>query len=89
MKARHRMRNNSLSYLSPAKLQQKNPQRAFEIAEANLKSGYSPTLVQTIIQLQSATIRICRAKLSKALTTKLLSETFLQNPQRWRWPLTS
>jgi tetratricopeptide (TPR) repeat protein len=58
----------------------KNPQRAFELAETSLKTGYSPTLFQTIIQLRKKNPDLA-AKLSKSLTNKLLGEKFLENSQ--------
>jgi hypothetical protein len=65
----------------------KNPQRAFEMAEADLKSGYSPSLVQTIVQLRAANQDLS-TKLSKALTAKLLSENLLANPPALEMALT-
>ena len=57
----------------------KNPQRAYELAEASLKSGYSQTLVFTIAQLRRSNEDLA-TKLSKSLANKLLADSLLESP---------
>jgi hypothetical protein len=70
-----------------SQIAEKNPQRAYELAETSLQRGYSPTLLQTLGQLRK-TNQDLGTKLSKSLTTKLLSESFLGNPQAMEMLLT-
>src|SRR5262245_57810507 len=58
----------------------KNPQRAFEIAEASLKDGLSNTLRQTLTSLSKANPELA-ATLVKDITAKLLEAPLLQNPE--------
>ncbi|HEY6805967.1 MAG TPA: hypothetical protein VI306_20470 [Pyrinomonadaceae bacterium] len=63
-----------------AQVASKSPKRAYELAEARLKSGYSPQLIQTIQSLQGSDKDLA-AKLTKAVTAKLLSEPMIDSPQ--------
>ena len=58
----------------------KNPQRAYEIADASLKSGYPSTLIQTISELSKRDSDLA-TKLAQKLLSKLLSEKLLKNRQ--------
>jgi hypothetical protein len=57
----------------------KNPQRAFELAEANLKDGFSSTLIQTLTSLSKVNSELA-ATLAKDITAKLLDTKLIQNP---------
>jgi hypothetical protein len=58
----------------------KNPQRAFELAEANLKDGFSSTLIQTLTSLSKVNSELA-ATLAKDITAKLLDTKLIQNPE--------
>jgi hypothetical protein len=63
-----------------AQVAAKSPQRAYDLAEARLKSGYSPQLIQTIQSLQGSDKNLA-TKLTKTVTSKLLSESLIESPQ--------
>ena len=58
----------------------KNPQRAFELAEASLKDGFSHSLLQTVESLSKVNPELA-GTLTKNLTTKLLDTKLMQNPE--------
>ena len=63
-----------------SQLASKNPQRAYEIAEASLKKGYPSTLIQTISQLKRQDSDLA-PRLAKKLIEKLMSENLVKNYQ--------
>jgi hypothetical protein len=58
----------------------KNPQRAFELAEASLKDGFSQSLLQTVESLSKVNPELA-GTLTKDLTAKLLDTKLMQNPE--------
>ncbi|HEX7296425.1 MAG TPA: emp24/gp25L/p24 family protein, partial [Pyrinomonadaceae bacterium] len=58
----------------------KNPERAFELAEASLKDGFSHTLLQTVENLNKVNPEL-GGTLSKDLVAKLLDTKLMQSPE--------
>jgi len=61
-----------------SKIADKNPKRAFELAEESLKDGCSSTLVQTLDSLSKAN-RDLASTLAKDIAAKLLNENLVRN----------
>lgn len=58
----------------------KNPERALQLARKTLKNRYSPNLIGTMMQLQQKNKDLA-AELANEITTKLLAEKLLRNPE--------
>ena len=69
-----------------SQLAAKNPQRAYEMAEASIKTGYPPTLIQTINELSKRDSELA-TKLAEKLVGKLMSEKLLKTPQAFEMSL--
>jgi len=63
-----------------SQISDKNPQRAFELAEESLKDGLSQTLPQTLQSLSRKNQDLAR-NLSKDITAKLLNQKLLNAPE--------